>query len=110
MTVHNRGAADEVLDALHERPNAGIAILHWFSGSKRQVDRAAAMGCWFSVGPPMFTSRKGAELVAAMPPHRVLTETDGPFAQREGRPLMPAEVGFAIERCAKGPPGNKCFN
>ena len=54
ITVHSQGAADEVLDALHEHPNAGIAVLYWFSGgvlywfsgSKRQVDRAAAMGCW----------------------------------------------------------------
>lgn len=101
MTIHSRGAADEVLDALERHPNAGAAVLHWFSGNKRQLDRAVAMGCWFSVGPPMLRSRKGTELVAAMPPERVLTETDGPFGQDGGRSLMPAEVESAIEGCGR---------
>jgi TatD DNase family protein len=40
----------------------------------------------------MLTTAKGRELVAALPRHRVLTETDGPFATRNGRPLIPRDV------------------
>jgi TatD DNase family protein len=47
------------------------------------------MGCWFSVGPAMLASAKGQRLVSLMPKDRILPETDGPFAQREGKPLMP---------------------
>jgi TatD DNase family protein len=43
----------------------------------------------------MLVGKKGRELAAAMPQKRVLTETDGPFAQVNGRPLKPTDVGAA---------------
>ncbi len=100
LTIHSRGAPDEVMDALARQPNAGTPVLHWFSGTKTQLRRAVDMGCWFSVGPAMLQGRKGIELLSAMPGNRVLTETDGPFAARGGCPLQPADVGEAISACA----------
>jgi TatD DNase family protein len=38
----------------------------------------------------MLTSAKHRNLVASLPPDRILTETDGPFVQSEGRPTRPA--------------------
>jgi TatD DNase family protein len=101
MTVHSRGAADAVLDALALQPNAGTAVLHWFSGTGKQLERAAAMGCWFSVGPAMVRGKKGTQLLASMPRDRVLTETDGPFARGSGGPLLPGEVEGAIKACGQ---------
>ncbi|UKK86181.1 TatD family hydrolase [Sphingopyxis sp. BSN-002] len=89
MTIHSRGAASAVLDALERRPNAGVPILHWFSGSTKELTRAVQIGCWFSVGPAMLKSRKGRELASAMPIDRMLTETDAPFARDGEHPLMP---------------------
>lgn len=97
MTIHSRRAAGDVIDTLRRYPGAGIAVLHWFTGSKAELERAVAAGCWFSVGPPIFTSQRGREAVAAMPRDRVLTETDGPFGSTERRPLRAAEVMKAIE-------------
>lgn len=89
MSIHSRGAATLVLDALEKHRGAGVPILHWFTGTVAELERAIAMGCWFSIGPAMFRSKKGRDLVLRMPLKRVLTETDGPFA-REGRnPIMP---------------------
>lgn len=99
MSLHSRGAADEVLDALSRFPGAGTAVLHWFSGTQKQLERAKEMGCWFSVGPAMVRGRKGAQLLAAMPPDRVLTETDGPFAAGASGPLVPGEVVEAVAAC-----------
>ena len=89
MTIHSRRAATLVLDALELRPRAGVPILHWFSGTARELDRAIAMGCWFSVGPAMLRSRKGRELASMMPLDRLLTETDAPFGRDGDQPLMP---------------------
>lgn len=89
MTIHSRGAARAVLDALERHPNAGTPILHWFSGTMRELERAVEIGCWFSVGPTMLRSRKGRELAGAMPLDRMLTETDAPFARDGEHPLMP---------------------
>lgn len=89
MTIHSRGAATLVLDALEQHRDAGVPILHWFSGTSRELERAVAMGCWFSIGPAMLRSRRARELVSNMPLDRLLTETDAPFARDGGNPLMP---------------------
>jgi TatD DNase family protein len=100
MTIHSRGAADEVLDALERNGDAGTPVLHWFSGTKRQLIRAIDMGCWFSVGPAMLRGQKGTGMLDLIPKDRVVTETDGPFATAQGRALEPAEVLDAILACA----------
>lgn len=101
LTLHSRGAATAVLDALERHPGFGVAVLHWFSGTHKELARAIEMGCWFSVGSGMLKSKKGRELTKNMPPDRVLTETDGPFAQLNGKALEPAQCQDAIYELAR---------
>ncbi len=96
LSVHSRRAAGPVLDCLAESARRSTTVLHWFSGTLAELKRAVELGCWFSVGRPMLTSTKGRALVAAMPQERVLTETDGPFVQENGRPIMPWEVADVV--------------
>jgi len=100
MSIHSRRAVCEVLDSLARHPEAGTPILHWFSGSRRDLDRAIAMGCWFSVGPAMLRSERGRALAVLMPRDRVLTESDGPFAQINGQAVVPWQVEDAVESLA----------
>lgn len=100
LSVHSRRAATEVLDAMERWPGAGTPILHWFSGSRRELDRAMALGCWFSAGPAMLNTKKGRELAALLPKSRTLTETDGPFGKIGRRPLRPSDVGLAEAQLA----------
>jgi TatD DNase family protein len=97
MSIHSRRASGPVLDCLEENDDAGVGVLHWFSGSLRDLDRAVKLGCWFSVGPTMLAGEKGRQLVARMPRERVLTESDGPFAQLDGVAVMPWQVANAVE-------------
>lgn len=53
------------------------------------------MGCWFSVAPTTLLGEKGPTLLQLMPPDRVLTETDGPFVNLEGRSIFPWDVDSA---------------
>jgi len=96
MTVHSRRASSAVLDRVAAFPGAGAFVLHWFSGSAHDLDRAAKLGCWFSVGPAMLRGERGRALAARMPPERVLTESDGPFAQLGGSPVLPWQVDGAV--------------
>jgi len=96
MSLHSRRASGAVLDRIENFSEAGSPILHWFSGSLRDLDRAIKLGCWFSIGPAMLASKKGRTLVARMPHKRVLTESDGPFAQLNGKPVMPWQVENAV--------------
>lgn len=101
LTIHSRNAATEVMDALEQHKGFGVAILHWFSGSKKELARAVEMDCWFSVGCAMVSGAKGRELVRLMPPERVLTETDGPFAKIRGRALAPAQCGVVVQHLSQ---------
>lgn len=58
LSVHSRGATSEVLERLHKFSDSGKPVLHWFSGTKNQLQLAIDMGCWFSVGPAMLCSKK----------------------------------------------------
>jgi TatD DNase family protein len=102
FSVHSRRATGAVLDIISKFPNAGVPILHWYSGTARELERAMALGCWFSVGPAMLRSAKGRALAAMMPRERVLTETDGPFArvERDGPPLHPWDAEKAHDELA----------
>jgi TatD DNase family protein len=100
FTIHSRGAAEAVLSLLRRHKCGCTAVLHWFSGTHNELQAADALGCWFSVGPAMLRSEKGRQLVSRMPRERVLTETDGPFAQLGKRPLTPLDVRLAIIQLA----------
>lgn len=101
MSIHSRRASNQVLDFLEAHPESGVSILHWFSGTPRDLDRATELGCWFSVGPAMLRSKRGRDLVTRMPRERVLTESDGPFAQMDGRSIFPWEVDIAVTALAE---------
>jgi TatD DNase family protein len=101
LSVHSRRAAEVVLDMLSEHPDAGTPVLHWFSGSLQELDRAIDMGFWFSVGPGMLRSRQGREILMRLPRDRTLTETDGPFVQIGKKTAMPADVSAVEEDLAK---------
>ncbi|GIK64317.1 MAG: TatD family hydrolase [Chloroflexota bacterium] len=101
MSVHSRRAAQPVLDRIKAFPGAGTTVLHWFSGSTKELKHAIELQCWFSVGPAMFNSAKGRALISQMPTNRVLTETDGPFVNVDGVPLMPWDVDSSIKELSK---------
>lgn len=101
LSLHSRGATGIILDALGTEPAAGRAVLHWYVGTLKQVARAAEMGCWFSVGPPMLASERGRSAVAAMPKDRIVPESDGPFGTIDGRSALPWEAWSIVPTVAE---------
>ena len=94
LTIHSRRSAGEVIGLLRERttPQRVASILHWFSGSKKELAEGVAAYCMFSINPGMLTSDSGRAVIAALPNDRLLTETDAPFSRYEGRVAEPADV------------------
>jgi len=103
ISIHSRRASGRVLDYIEKFPGAGILVLHWFSGSLRDLDRAIKLACWFSVGPAMLASKNGRTLAARMPRDRILMEFDGPFAQLNGLPVK-SNLGMFRMRSTHFPP------
>lgn len=90
LTVHSRRASADVISIL-----AGIkakVILHWFSGTTKDLTHAIDSGFYFSVNGAMVQSKAGRLLIDNMPRDRFLTETDGPFTQDGGVPATPETV------------------
>ncbi|AAF12677.1 Qat anti-phage system TatD family nuclease QatD [Deinococcus radiodurans] len=101
LSIHSRRAESEVLNCLEANPRSGTPILHWYSGSVTELRRAISLGCWFSVGPTMVRTQKGAALIRSMPRDRVLTETDGPFLELDGQAALPWDVKSVVEGLSK---------
>jgi len=100
LTVHSRRAATDVI-ACVGTAFPGNVILHWFSGSRRELHAGLQAGCYFSVNSAMFKSEKGRALIREIPRNRLLTETDGPFIEVDRRPALPPDVRQTIESIAK---------
>lgn len=102
LTVHSVRSVPMVLEMIerHLPRNRGIVVLHWFTGSKAEAQRAGSLGCYFSINAEMTRSERGRALVAELPMDRLLTETDGPFTQIDGRPSEPTDTRKAIEAIA----------
>lgn len=103
LTVHSVRSVPAVLEMIesHLPQDRGVVVLHWFTGTKAEARRAAALGCYFSVNAEMMRSDRGQALVAELPMDRLLTETDGPFTQVDGRPAAPTDACRAIDEIAR---------
>lgn len=102
LTIHSVRAVAKVLQHIeHAFPiDRGRTVLHWFTGTQAEARRAVALGCYFSINGEMLRSPKHRQLVANLPLDRLLTETDGPFVEREGTPLRPRDVVSTVAQLA----------
>jgi TatD DNase family protein len=102
LSLHGVRAWSELLDLLENNLNFRHCrvILHWFTGSKKQLERAVEMGCYFSLNIKNFQSKNSQSILEALPIDRVLTETDGPFVKIGKRAAHPADVSRVVAQCA----------
>lgn len=104
LSVHSVRCATKVLDLVEtEMPHdRGRIVLHWFSGTTKEAERAVNAGCYFSINTSMLGNPRISRIIRdKIPVDRLLTETDGPFAEFEGRIARPATVQYAVERLAE---------
>ena len=103
LTIHSVRATATVLDLLERNfPAArGKAVLHWFTGTVAESRRAVDLGCYFSINAKMLETEKHRAMVASLPMDRLLTETDGPFVNIDGRPARPLDVGMTVKTLAR---------
>jgi TatD DNase family protein len=99
LTIHSRRAEREVVRMLGPH-FAGRAILHWYSGPLSVAEQAVENGLYFSINPAMIRSKRFKELLAIIPAHLLLTETDGPFVQISNRNAQPGEVSAVVQALA----------
>jgi TatD DNase family protein len=100
LTIHSRYAAQDTIDAIG--PSfPGRVILHWYTGTVRDLERAVDYGFYFSINPAMIKSKRGCSLIARMPRDRILTETDGPFVKVSGEPATAKHIPSLVNGLSK---------
>jgi TatD DNase family protein len=84
ISIHSVRSDKAVLDILEKYRCAqqNNCILHWFSGSLTQLQRAVEMGCFFSVNSAMIKSANGRGLIYSLPHEKIVVETDAPFINK----------------------------
>ncbi|MHB8580963.1 MAG: Qat anti-phage system TatD family nuclease QatD [Ignavibacteriaceae bacterium] len=91
LTIHSRGAQKEVINIIG-RNFLNKVILHWYSGSLKELERAIEYGFYFSVNISMTNSYKGKDIISHIPQNRILTESDGPFTKYRNKPCSPLMI------------------
>lgn len=94
ISLHCVRAYSEMLGLLHA---TGVTetcqcIFHWFSGSSDELQSAIKLGCSFSVGKKMLSTKRGPEYLRAIPPEQLLIETDMPHADARDPEFKPVDM------------------
>lgn len=102
ISIHSVRSVKQVIGCLETELDRekNVPVLHWFSGSKKDVDSVVALGGYFSVNEAMLGTPAGQRVARHIPLKRLLTETDGPFVESEGDPIRPGQVHGALSKLA----------
>ena len=77
VSIHSRKTLDQILEILPSYKTPSV-LLHWFDGSKKQLQKAMDLECYVSFGPVMVYSHDKQVLLSKANRDRILVETDGP--------------------------------
>jgi len=94
FSVHSVRSTSRVMGHIEALVPAkvGRVVLHWFTGSAADADKAVRLGCYFSINSAMIGSDRGKAFIKRIPRDRILTETDGPFVKIRGQSARPSVI------------------
>lgn len=100
LTIHSRKAETEVISMIGDN-FPGKIILHWYTGSIKELEKALSYGFYFSINSAMVQSKSGINIIQNIPLDRVLLESDGPFIELNGKKSAPSDLGFVVKALGK---------
>ena len=74
--------------------NTKHALLHWFDGSKKQLQKAMDMNFFVSFGPVMIYANDKQTLLSKADESKILVETDGPVRFSRCFEMKSAQISF----------------
>ena len=77
VSIHSRKTLDQILEILPSYKVPSV-LLHWFDGSKKQLQQAMDLDCYVSFGPVTVYSKDKQVLLSKANKDKILVETDGP--------------------------------
>ena len=93
MSIHSRKSLDDVFDTMTSY-STKHALLHWFDGSKKQLQKAMDMGFFVSYGPVMIYANDKQTLLSKTDESKILVETDGPVRFSRCFEMKSGQISF----------------
>ncbi|WP_428327881.1 TatD family hydrolase [Mucilaginibacter sp.] len=100
LSLHSRKAEKEILNYLISF-NIKSAIFHWYSGPVTLINDIVKAGYYFSINTAMIKSKAGQNIISKIPLASILTESDGPFIDVNGKPAKPININLIHEYLSK---------
>jgi len=103
VSIHSRKSLDDIFQIMASY-NTKHALLHWFDGSKKQLQKAMDMGFFVSYGPVIVYANDKQALLSKTDESKILVETDGPvrfsrcFEMKSGQTSFIPSVIFSISK------------
>ena len=92
-SIHSRKSLDDIFQIMTSY-NTEHALLHWFDGSKKQLQKAMDMGFFVSFGPVMIYANDKQTLLSKTDESKILVETDGPVRFSRCFEMKSGQISF----------------
>ena len=93
VSIHSRKSLDDIFEIMTSY-DTSHALLHWFDGSKKQLQKAMDMGFFVSFGPVMVYANDKQTLLSKTDESKILVETDGPVRFSRCFEMKSAQISF----------------
>ena len=93
VSIHSRKSLDDVFQIMTSY-NTKHALLHWFDGNKKQLQKSMDMGFFVSYGPVMIYANDKQTLLSKTDESKILVETDGPVRFSRCFEMKSAQISF----------------
>lgn len=93
VSIHSRKSLDDIFEIMTSY-DTSHSLLHWFDGSKKQLQKAMDMGFFVSYGPVMVYANDKQTLLSKTDTSKILVETDGPVRFSRCFEMKNAEITF----------------
>jgi TatD DNase family protein len=93
VSIHSRKSLDDVFEIMTSY-DTKHALLHWFDGSKKQLQKAMDMGFFVSYGPVMIYANDKQTLLSKTDESQILVETDGPVRFSRCFDMKSGQISF----------------
>ena len=103
VSIHSRKSLDDVFDVMSSF-DTKHALLHWFDGSKKSLQKAMDMDFFVSFGPVMVYANDKQTLLSKSNESKILVETDGPvrfsrcFEKKSGQITFIPSIIFSASK------------
>lgn len=99
LEVHSRFSVKQTVEILEQMQYSNV-IMHWFTDSKKYVDRVTKLGYFITVGPKYLYDQNIFENIKDVPKEQILFETDYP-ANVSGKAHEPSEILLIFKKYCK---------